>query len=124
MPYQQFTKPNQGETYILGLFKRKENTPYEWEDSPSIQFKGRPANNMEKRMYRIQQGVNGGSDSIFILTTNLPEDIKVKDKVLFMGKEWTVESVGYYFNDAEIINAGIMSEEYIMARCPKGINLQ
>lgn len=113
-----------GETYILELYKRIENSPYEWENRPAIEFRGRPANTMEKKLYRLMEGVMGNEDSIFVVSTRMPEDVKVKDKVRFLGKEWTVASVGFYFDEARFINAGVMSDEYIMSRCPKGITLQ
>ena len=46
--------PTNDEKYELKLFKRKENTPYEWEETPRIIFNGRPANQLEKKNYRIQ----------------------------------------------------------------------
>ena len=112
------------ERYKFVLFKRKSNTAYEWEDVPSATFRGRPANQLEKKLYRVMQGVNGNTDSIFVICSNMPKDLKPKDKVLFLGKEWQVNSVGYYFDEARFVNAGIMSEEHIASRCPKGINLQ
>lgn len=113
-----------GESYKLEVYRRVENSAYEWEDAPYCVFYGRPANQMEKRTYRIQKGVNGNTDSIFVLSSNLPENLSPKDKVLFLGKEWTIESTGYYFDSSLIVNANVMSEEQIIARCPKGINLQ
>lgn len=112
------------EKYPLQLYKRKENSPYEWEDAPYLNFKGRPASQMEIKQYRIQQGVNGGTDSVFVVCSNLPESVKVADKVVFLGKEWTVASRGFYFDEARFVNPGIMSNEYISSKCPKGLNLQ
>lgn len=112
------------ERYIYKVFKRVPNSPYEWEKECSITFRGRPANQLEKKQYRIQQGVNGSSDSIFIISSNIPEGIKEKDKIVFLGKEWTVISIGYYFDSDRIVNPNIMSDEYIERRCPKGLNLQ
>ena len=112
------------ERWKFQVKKRLENTPYEWEKEVSIIFRGRPANQVEKKLYRVQQGVNGGSDSVYIISSNLPSDIKIKDKVIFMGKEWTVNSVGYYFDQARLVNPSFMSDEYLMKRCPKGLNLQ
>lgn len=113
-----------GETYKLELIKRKENSAYEWDDAPTITFKGRPANQFEKKKYRIQKGVNGNTDSIFIYASNLPKDVQPFDKVNFLGKTWTVESVGYYFDASLIVNADIMTDDQIIERCPKGIALQ
>lgn len=112
------------ERWKLVLYSRKENSPYLWDDKPSVTFKGRPANQMEKKNYRIQQGVNGGSDSVFVVCSNLPKEVNVNDKVVFMGKQWTVMSIGYYFDQARVVNPAIMSDEYLIKRCPKGINLQ
>ena len=113
-----------GENYRFKVFKRKPNSPYEWEKESTITFKGRPASQFEKKQYRIQQGVNGGSDSVFVISSNLPKELGVKDKVLFQGKEWTIASIGYYYDQAKFINASLFSDEYIESRCPKGINLQ
>ena len=112
------------ENYEFDVYKRINNTAYEWEHFPSIQFKGRPANRQEVKTYRILQGVNGNSDSCYIITSNLPETIKPKDQVFFLGKMWTVESVGYYYDSNLIVNPRILSNEAIISKCPKGINLQ
>ena len=112
------------EKYSLALYPRKENSAYEWEQNPSIVFKGRPAGQVEKKNYRIQQGVNGGTDSVFIISSNLPKDIKVADRIDFMGKRWTVMSVGFYFDESRFVNPNIMRDEYIANRCPKGINIE
>lgn len=116
--------PTSDEKYELELYKRVKNSPYEYEQNPSAYFKGRPANQLEKRNYRVMKGVNGNTDSIFVKVTNLPEDVDIGDKIRFLGKIWSVQSVGYYFNEALFVNASVFSDLQIIARCPKGINLQ
>ena len=113
-----------GETYQLERFSRKDDSPYEFMDFPDAVFYGRPANNMERKLYRIQQGVNGNSDSVMVFCTNLPFFIKPNDKIRFMGKEWSVVSTGFYFDDSKLMNAKIFSNDYIEKRCPKGLVLQ
>ena len=113
-----------GETYELKVYKRKPNSAYEYEDNPYIYFRGRPANQIEKKNYRLMSGVNGNSDSVYILATNLPSDISIKDRVYFLGKFWTIESIGFYFDNNLIINGKVFSDEYLIARSPKGIVLQ
>lgn len=112
------------ERYKFKVKRRKENTDYQWEENVSLEFFGRPANQVEKKQYRIQQGVNGNSDSVYVLASNLPSELNIKDKVIYLGKEWTVMSIGYYFDQSRFVNPGVMSEEAIIRRCPKGINLQ
>ena len=116
--------PVNDEKYELQVFKRIKNTAYEYESTPSIVFKGRPASQVEKKNYRIQKGVNGGSDSTFVKASNLPFEVNVNDKVKFLGKFWTVMSIGYYFDEARFVNPACLSEEQIIERCPKGLNLQ
>ena len=105
-------------------YKRKENSSYEYEDHPCSKIRDRNANDMERQKYRIQTGVNGNTDSIFIISSNLPANIAIGDKIEGLGKVWTVMSTGYYFNQTRIVNNGIMSDEYLIKRCPKGLNLQ
>lgn len=112
-----------GESFILKRYPRKENSSFEWSDMPDVEFFGRPASPNEIKNYRIQEGVHGSSESVYIVASNLPKEIKVKDMIIFNGDEWTVESIGYFFDSTRIVNNHIMSEKYIISRCPKGITL-
>lgn len=111
------------ETYVIKFLKRKENSPYEYDDKLSKTFKCRIAENQEISTYRLQLGVNANQESIYLICTNLPENLKPKDKVLFMGQIKTIESIGYFYNNNKLVNASLFNEEYIIARCPKGITL-
>ena len=110
------------ETYEFVIKPRNVNSPYEYERQP-IYFRGRPANQMEVRNYRIQKGVNGNDSSVFILSSNLPDDIKVGDIIVFLDKEWVVNSIGSYLDLTRNINASIMSNDYLREKAPKGINI-
>ena len=116
--------PARAENYKIELYKLKENSAYEWEEAPRLTFYGRPAGKLETRKYRIQKGVVSGSNSIYVMATNLPALVSEGDKIVFLGKEWKVESVGYFFDENLIVNPRIMSDEYIAERCPKGMTLQ
>ena len=111
------------ETYDFELIPRKENSPYEYDYEHTTHFKGRPADKEEKSSYRLQVGVNVNNDSLYIFVTNLPEEIKPGDKIRYLGKTETVESIGYYYELNGIVNASLFSDEYIIARCPKGLTI-
>ena len=111
----------QGESIEFALYKRKENSPYEWEDSPALTFLGRLANDIERKQYRIQQGVNGSSESVYILCSNLPLELRVGDQIEYLGKKSTIQNTGYYLNQSRIVNFKIMNHDYIVSRSPKGI---
>lgn len=115
--------PTNNETYTLELYKRIENSAYEYEEHPTIIFKGRPANNAEKRNYRVLKGVESSEHSVFVFCSNLPENVQIGDRIKFQGAISTVQSIGYYYNESRLVNASIMSDEYIIKRCPKGMTL-
>ena len=109
-----------GERYPIKLIRRIENS-YEYDEKNPIEFKGRPASQKERKNYRIMQGVEGTNSTNYIISSNLPTCLKERDKIVYLGKEWQVESIGYFFDESRFVNPGIMSEEYIMSKCPKGI---
>ena len=113
-----------GETYRLARYPRVADSAYEYADRPDVGFMGRPAAQNEVKDYRVQQGVNANSGGMFVYATNLPKEIKPHDRILFMGKYWSVLSVGYYYQDNLIVNGSLFSEEYLTERCPKGLALQ
>ena len=112
------------ERYKLDLIKRVLNSAYEYETFIELSFKGRPANQIEKKNYRIQAGVHGGTDSVYVFCSNLPSQINIGDKIRYLGKEWTVESVGYYLENVRVLNPELFSEEALAKKCPKGITLK
>lgn len=112
-----------GESFALKLYKRKPNSSYEWEDKSTLTFFGRPANAKEKKNYRLQAGVHATDESVYILTSNLPNNITIGDRVLFQGDYKTIESIGFYYIDSRLVTNYIMSDKYITERCPKGITL-
>jgi len=122
MSFKSILKPS-NETYVFTLYKRIPNT-YDYETAPKLTFKGRPTNNYENKLYRIKKGVNANEKSVFIMATNLPENVEELDKVVFMGKEMVVESTGYFLNDSGIVDASFMSSEYLESRSPKGLTLK
>lgn len=109
------------EQYEFELYPRVQNSAFVREDHPSVYFKGRPANDLEKKSYRIQAGVQGGTDSVYIICSNLPASVEISDQIKYLGKIWTVVSVGYYFRNSNITNPRLMSDEYLAKQCPKGI---
>ena len=114
-------KTTNNENLTFEVLPRKEDTPYEYDKSKKFTFKGRIANTREKKLYRLQTGVNGNQDTVYIYATNLPQDIKPGDQVTFLGQTQTVKSVGFYYDVNGIVNEGIFSDEYIQAQCPKGV---
>lgn len=114
---------NNKDTFVVKFFKRIKNSAYEYEQKESGTFKCRIAENQETRSYRLLAGVNANQESIYIVCSNLPIDLKPQDKVMFMGQIKTIESIGYYYNDSNIVNACLFNDDYIIARSPKGITI-
>ena len=115
---------NEQETYVFRLFKRlRGNSAYEYSNEPILSFKGRPANRLETKTYRITKGVNSSNNGVTIYCSNLPNEVEIDDRVEFMGKIMLVKNIGYFYNDNNTENAGIFSNDYLAMRCPKGITL-
>lgn len=124
MKYGTFLNPQtiaSKETYPIKFFRRIKNSAYEYEKQDLGTFKGRIAENQETRSFRLLAGVNANSESVFIVCSNLPIDLKPQDKIEFMGQIKTIESIGYYYNDSKLVNASLFDIDYIVARSPKGI---
>lgn len=115
---------SRGETYNLWLFKRVPNSSYEYEDTASLCFKGRPARNSERNYYSIQKGFANGVDEVYIFSSHLPAEVAVGDRVFYLGKFWSVSSVGVYFEEARVVNASVMDSEKLIDKAPKGITLK
>ena len=118
-----FSHSTQLENYECLLYKIKPNSAFEYETTP-IKFRCSPANQKDIKSYRITKGVLGDKDSVYLVATNLPDSIEPNDRVVFMGKILNVESVGYYLNESGIVDASVMSFDYLQARSPKGITLK
>lgn len=121
--YDYFCHSTVQENYECLLYKVIPNSYLQYEDTP-IRFRCSPANNKDVKNYRITKGVHGDQDSVYLIATNLPVNIEPNDRIVFMGKTLNVESVGFYLNDNGIVDASIMSIEYLEARSPKGIALK
>ena len=113
-----------GETDRIEVFRHKENDEYNYEDKPYCIFYAKAASPQQKRDYRIQKGVVGNNDSIYLIATRLPAEINPTDRIVYLGKIWTVTSVGYYVNKSGVVNRRIFNPEYIIKRSPKGITLE
>lgn len=115
---------NEQETYVLRLFKRvRGNSAYEYSKEPILSFVARPASNLETKVYRITKGVNSSTNGITLYCSNLPNEVEIDDRVEFMGKIMLVKNIGFFYNNNNMVNAGIFSNEYLSLRCPKGITL-
>lgn len=125
MKYGEFFIAQKDETLNIQVFKRVANSAYEYEQVPSLTFKGKIANNIERKQYHIQRGVNGNTDSLFIFSSNMPfKDLKVGDLIVVLGEKHYIQSIGYYINENKIVNMGLFNEDYIIEKSPKGINIQ
>lgn len=111
------------ETIEFKVIPRVKNSEYKYDKSKSFTFKGRIANVREKKIYRLQAGVNTNQDTSYIYATNLPQEIHPGDQIEYLGQIQTVKSIGYYYDVNGIVNSSIFSDEYIQARSPKGLTV-
>lgn len=112
-----------GETFEVKVIRRIENSAYEYENVEVGTFNAAIVGTKETRNYRITSGVNGNSDSLFIKCSNLPIEVKVGDYVEILGEQKLVNSIGYFFEQINVVNAKLFSNEYLQSKCPKGLNI-
>ena len=110
-----------GNTYIAKLFKRIENS-VEFETN-HIDFKCKPIGSKEKGNTQIISGTLTQTRGLTIYSQYIPSEIKSGDKVVFMGKEYLVESVSYSLDDIRIFGSQTLSPEKIIEDVPKIIRL-
>lgn len=117
-------KSREEETYTLKLYKRRRgNSSYEYDETSILTFKGRPASRLEKKTYRVVKGVNTAQNGVTIYCSNLPNEVEPEDMVEYLGRKLLVKDIGYFEDEANLINAGIFSKETLLDKFPKGITL-
>ena len=108
------------ETYKALVYKRLENSN-EYDEDVSFEFNCRVANDIDKKSFVPTSGLYTQQDSVMLYATNIPYDLDIHDKILFLGKEYIVESVGYYLKKNRVVNASIFSDDKIFSDSPKGV---
>jgi len=110
-----------GNEYVAKLYKRVPNSvDYE---TMCIDFKCRPLATHEKGNIQVISGTLTQNRAITIYAQYIPTEIKSSDKVVFMGKEYLVESVGYSLDDFRAFGSKVLSPEKIISDVPKVIRL-
>lgn len=113
--------PAFNERFCAKLYKRKINSN-DYELTPSVNFKYRIASAKEKTAYQSSSGIITQSQGLYIVSSRLPIDIKVDDRIFTLNKYWLVESVGYYINETNIMT-NELSDEKLLDTFVKGIKL-
>lgn len=113
--------PAFNERFCAKLYKRKINSN-DYELTPSANFKYRIAGAKEKTAYQSSSGIITQTQGLFIVSSRLPIDIKVDDRIFTLNKYWLVESVGYYINETNIMT-NELSDEKLLDTFVKGIKL-
>lgn len=113
--------PAFNERFCAKLYKRKINSN-DYELIPSANFKYRIAGSKEKNSFQSSSGVITQSQGLYIVSSRLPIDIKVDDRIFTLNKYWLVESVGYYISETNIMT-NELSDEKLLDTFVKGIKL-
>lgn len=110
-----------GNTYTAQLFKRIENgVGFE---ADYIEFKCKPMGSHEKGNTQVISGTLTQNRALTIYAQHIPTEIKSSDRVIFMGKEYLVESVSYSLDDLRVFGNQVLSPEKIISDVPKIIRL-
>jgi len=109
------------ERFNAKLYKRVVNSN-DYEKTPRMTFKCKVANQKEKSSFQVSGGVLTQNQGIYIISTRLPSDIQVDDRIFLLNKYWLVESVGYYISETNMLTNDL-SDEKLTNNFIKGLKL-
>lgn len=113
---------DRNEKFTIKFFRRNENGS-EYDKIPYATTKCRVATNLEKKEFRPIKGMLSQEESMYIVMSNMPKDINENDQVEFNGTKKLVKSVGYFYDESEFEDASILSDQYIIEKCKKGVQI-
>ena len=111
------------EIYAAEVHKHIDNSPFQYEQQPAFTFRCKVASSAESKRYVVTKGLEAKKEGIMLYATNLEGSIEPSDHIIFRGKTWLVESVGYYDDDSRFVNGSIMSVGKLISKLPKGVVL-
>lgn len=112
-----------GELYVAEVHKHLSNSPFEYAQETSFSFRCKIASSAESKRYTVTKGLEAKKEGTMLYATNLEGDIEPSDHVVFRGKTWLVESVGYYEDDSRFVDGSHMSVRKLIEKLPKGVVL-
>lgn len=107
--------------YDILIYHRLENSS-EYHTIPT-KARVRVANNLEISKYQVLSGAITKLRGVFLYSQDFPKELKNDDRVVFLNREYLVESVGVYLNESNLLGQHRFSNEYIIKKSPKGIKL-
>ena len=112
-----------GELYVAEVHKHLSNSPFQYAQETSFSFRCKVASSAESKRYTVTKGLEAKKDGTMLYATNLEGDIEPSDHVVFRGKTWLVESVGYYEDESRLVDGSSMSAGKLISKLPKGVVL-
>lgn len=107
--------------YDILIYHRLDNSS-EYSSIPT-KARVRIANNLEINKYQALSGAITKLQGVFLYAQEFPKELKNDDRVVFLNREYLVESVGVYLNESNLIGQHRFSTDYIIKKSPKGIKI-
>ena len=111
------------EHYTAEVHKHISNSPFQYEQQTAFTFRCKVASSAESKRFIVTKGLEAKKEGIMLYATNLEGDIEPSDHVVFRGKTWLVESVGYYEDESRLVDGSSMSAGKLISKLPKGVVL-
>lgn len=112
-----------GEHYTAEVHKHISNSPFQYEQQTAFTFRCKVASSAESKRFIVTKGLEAKKEGIMLYATNLEGGIEPSDHIVFRGKTWLVESVGYYEDESRLVNGSSMSAGKLTGKLPKGVVL-
>lgn len=105
-------------------YKRKENSMIDYEKLGTT-FRAKVISDYDKRSFQAIAGLVTDNVTLTLYTTNLNEDVKVGDKILFNGAEYQVDFVQVAFNNISYtMGANRFNPKFMARKLPKIIGVK
>lgn len=112
-----------GEHYVAEVHKHLSNSPFQYAQETSFSFRCKVASSAESKRYTVTKGLEATKGGVMLYATNLEGNLEPSDHIIFRGKTWLVESVGYYDDESRLVNGSSMSVGKLISKLPKGVVL-
>lgn len=116
-------QPRFGNFFTAIIYHRIKNS-HEYNMANPITFQCRIANQKELEHFYPLRGLNVHKTSIGLYTQdNILDLIEDDDKIVFMGQEYLIDSVGIYLQQSRMINQRNFNDSHVIENSPKGIRI-
>ena len=116
-------QPRFGNFFTATLYHRVKNS-HEYDTEHPVTFECRTASEKELEHFYPLRGLNVHKTGLTLYTQHdILDVIEDDDKLVFMGQEYLIDSVGIYLSQSRMVNQRMFNDSHVIENSPKGIRI-